>query len=755
MSENKAMEPENAVVVNQTMTPAAADPVEVKNPNASTGPKEVTQLISEKNSQISNGSKKPYPKSVFFIVGNEFCERFSYYGMRAILVFYLTDWLQFDRDVATVIYHSFVVLCYLMPIVGAILADGYLNKYRTILYLSLVYACGNIIMTFTSFPPPFWVGPVIGLVLIGVGTGGIKPCVSAFGGDQFSADQERQRSQFFSIFYFAINLGSFLSMIITPLIRENTSCFNSSCYPIAFGIPAILMIVALGLFFFGRNMYRIYPPTGSVVKNFFCCIGRALRNRCRSKSESKEHWLDYADDHYDAEFIHDVRCVLRTFVLFIPLPVFWALFDQQGSRWTLQSIMLDREIGGFYIPPDQIQAINPILILLFIPIFEIVIYPILDKCRIPNRPLQRMVSGMTFAALAFVIAGCLQLKIDNSLYFAKPSGGESSVDFVNVSPCPLNVTSSWNTNAVLNSKMQTEKSIVESTNHTLRIFSPSNDASCQMSDKALQNVELVSEKGYHIITARRHGRLASKLFEHPLERPPTGGSLVGLFFAGDFAPPPNRLILTHVSSLKVYDYQFQDFDVTPYELIPPGSYHVNIEYTGNSASSIQLDDFDCHDGAIYTLALYLNEKSGKPEIHQLLECPPTSVSIWLQLPQYIVITVGEVLFAVTGLSFTYSQAPESMKSVVQAGWLLTTAFGNLIDVFVAGVVRLSNQAVEFFFFAILMGLTTVIFAVMAYFYKYVDESSYDLDSQTDDTQDLTSSAAPVAVDPVRKDKENT
>lgn len=719
-----------------------------KTPAAGSG--EATQLLTNGNSLISNASEKPFPKSIFFIVGNEFCERFSYFGMRAILILYLIDWLKFDKDLATVIFHCFIILCYFMPLFGAILADGYLNKYRTILYLSLVYASGNVIMTFTAFPPPFWIGPLIGLFLISVGTGGIKPCVNAFGGDQFSADQGKQRSQFFSVFYFTINLGSFFSIILTPLIRENTHCFNSSCYPIAFAVPAILMIISLSLFFFGRNTYRIYPPTGSVIKDFFCCIGRALRNQCKLKSDSKEHWLDYADDHYSAEFIFDVRCVLKIFVLFIPLPVFWALFDQQGSRWTLQSIMLDRKVAnGWHILPDQIQAINPVLILIFIPIFDFVVYPALDKCRIPNRPLQRMVCGMFFAAVAFVVAGFLQVTIERSLFFAKPSVSESSIDVINLSPCSLNMTTSWNANSVLDSKMQTEKIIVDSVNHSLFIIPSPGDVSCPLSfaSSTWQNIELTSEGGYHLFILRHLDHLDSKLVKHPLERPVTGGSLVGVFFAEDFVTQPKFLTLQHASSLDYYYFQLEDFDVTSYELIPPGSYHVTVMY--NSTLSIDLDDFDCLDGAIYTLVMYLFD--GKPEnpvIHALLECPPTSVSIWLQLPQYVLLTIGEVLFSVTGLSFSYSQAPESMKSVTQAGWLLTTAFGNLIDVFVAGV-KMSSQAVEFFFFAILMGITTVIFATMTYFYKYVDAGHSDLDLQTDDNQELMSSAAPSAVDPIR------
>ena len=89
---------------------------------------------------------------------------------------------------------------------------------------------------------------MIGLLVIAVGTGGIKPCVSAFGGDQFvRPQQDRQLEQFFSIFYFAINVGSLISTFLTPILREDVKCFGQQfCFPLAFGVPAILMIVAVG-----------------------------------------------------------------------------------------------------------------------------------------------------------------------------------------------------------------------------------------------------------------------------------------------------------------------------------------------------------------------------------------------------------------------------------------------------------------------------------------------------------------------------
>ena len=183
---------------------------------------------------VSDSATMAWEVIVFkFSYWNRNYETHFLYLFVAILVLYLTDWLSFSEDNATAIYHTFVFLCYFTPIFGAILADGFIGRYkyasshtklclivhddmlfcfRTILYLSIVYALGSIVLSLTAFPPPFrfvcdnilrWtynmrnsffyylfrVGPMIGLLLISVGTGGIKPCVSSFGGDQFASHQ--------------------------------------------------------------------------------------------------------------------------------------------------------------------------------------------------------------------------------------------------------------------------------------------------------------------------------------------------------------------------------------------------------------------------------------------------------------------------------------------------------------------------------------------------------------------------------------
>jgi hypothetical protein len=169
-----------------------------------------------------------YPPGIAYIIGNEGCERFSYYGMRAILYVYVValymelrgmDAVAADKG-ATATFHLFGAAVYALPIIGAVVADRLLGKYRTILWLSLVYCLGHLALA--VFENPTWqrevfgqvfVDPVqglyIGLGLIAVGSGGIKPCVSAHVGDQFGRgnwhklEQDLQRL----LFHHQLRLG--------------------------------------------------------------------------------------------------------------------------------------------------------------------------------------------------------------------------------------------------------------------------------------------------------------------------------------------------------------------------------------------------------------------------------------------------------------------------------------------------------------------------------------------------------------------
>lgn len=200
---------------------------------------------------MSKKEKLKYPKSVFFIVSNEFCERFSFYGMRTVLTLYLGNTLNYDDSTSTVIYHVFTMFVYFFPLLGAILADSLLGKFRTIFYVSIIYALGQFLLALSAVPSigiPAREIALLGLFLIALGSGGIKPCVAAFGGDQFILPQQQQQlSNFFSVFYFSINSGSLISSFLTPILRSNVTCFgDKTCYSLSFLVPAVLMSISIG-----------------------------------------------------------------------------------------------------------------------------------------------------------------------------------------------------------------------------------------------------------------------------------------------------------------------------------------------------------------------------------------------------------------------------------------------------------------------------------------------------------------------------
>ncbi|XP_076316744.1 solute carrier family 15 member 1-like [Tachypleus tridentatus] len=682
--------------------------------------------------------KPKYPKAVFFIIGNEFCERFSYYGMKAVLTLYLTTILLYDDDMATMIYHVFSMACYFTPVFGAMLADSLLGKFKTILYISILYASGNIILALASIPNflPMAAISMIGLFTVAAGTGGIKPCVSAFGGDQFGPGQERDLQRFFSLFYFSINAGSLLSTFLTPILRADVTCFgDNTCYPLAFGVPAVLMVVALILFIVGRSMYNIVPPQGNIVIKVIKCIFHALRRRNKAIRDGirKDHWLNYADDKYGTKLIEDVKAVLYVLRLYLPLPVFWALFDQQGSRWTLQATRMNGEVGGFLLKPDQMQVINPLLIIAFIPLFEYVIYPLLAKCNLLIRPLQRITFGGFLTATAFVIAGFLQIKIESTLPVL-PSSGLSQVALINAAPCPLNIKSDFLETKLAVNQMYIIKDLKSDVPHNLT-FTPA-PGECDIEFEPVRNVlQTLSKDVQAMMVTSDLSKLLIHQVSDTLKKPDKGEVNVRIFY--NFLSSVETNNTFQLSGPKDYEIPIQKVDTldntsvttvgsTEYTRVLPGVYSLHLPNSSSSGYSVKLPDFEVKMGGGYIFTIAPNHKSElSTKLHTVVE--PNDVSMFLQFPQYLIITTGEIMFSITGLEFSYSQAPSSMKSVLQAAWLLTVAFGNLIVVVIAKLSLFNKQSLEFFMFSGLMAIDMLIFAVMAYYYKYVNQPQEILD----------------------------
>jgi POT family proton-dependent oligopeptide transporter len=221
--------------------------------------------------------RKGWPPGIPYIIGNEACERFSYYGMRAILQVHLTAlfaaaYAEANAErAATQVVHLFFAGVYAFPMIGALVADRWAGKYRTILYLSLVYCAGNAVLAL--YEGQLW-GMYLGLTLIAIGSGGIKPCVSANVGDQFGRSNQHLLRSVYQIFYFSINFGSFFATILIPLMRNYSGAWVKSWFPgtfdhfddirlgtsLAFALPGVLMFLATLIFWMGRRQFVHVPP---------------------------------------------------------------------------------------------------------------------------------------------------------------------------------------------------------------------------------------------------------------------------------------------------------------------------------------------------------------------------------------------------------------------------------------------------------------------------------------------------------------
>ena len=360
--------------------------------------------------------KSRFPKAVPFIIGNEAAERFSFYGMRSILTLFLVK--QFFNPTGNVamsqqadahankLNHLFVMVAYALPFVGGMVADWFTGKYKLILYISMVYCLGHLLLSMFDASLS---GFEIGLLVVGIGAGGIKSCVSANVGDQFDASNQDLLSKVYGWFYFSINAGSMISTVAIPWTYDN---FGPKW---AFGIPGLLMALATVIFFSGRKRYVKVPPQGVNRNNLIFITFYALTHMGQRKPG--ESLLDVAKGPYNPEKVEGMKAVYRVIAVFFFALAFWAVWDQCLSEWVLYADKMDRVINlgftKFTVLAGQVSTVNTVFLLLFIPLFNYWIYPSLDKMGLKTTPLRRLGAGLILTALSFVVIGLIHISIDN------------------------------------------------------------------------------------------------------------------------------------------------------------------------------------------------------------------------------------------------------------------------------------------------------------------------------------------------------
>ncbi|XP_021760409.1 protein NRT1/ PTR FAMILY 5.10-like [Chenopodium quinoa] len=398
-------------------------------------------------------------RSASFIIGVEVAERIAYYGITSNLISYLTGPLGQSTSTAAANVNAWSGFGSLFPVIGAIIADSFLGRYRTIVVASFIYILGLGLLTLSAVLPfnseansmktrtgmlsdsvPFQtISIFFSLYLVAIGQSGHKPCVQAFGADQFDGQdpqESKAKSSFFNWWYLGMCLGPLLVISVLNYIQDNVG------WGLGFGIPCIIMTIALVIFLLGSQTYRYV--ISSEERSAFVRIGRIFATAARnwrikqsaidveeevqgffpSQGSEQFRFLDKAlvatsssDEDGKAcckSEVEEAKAVLRLFPVWATSIVYAIVFSQSSTFFTKQGLTMDRSLGSsFSVPPASLQSFISLSVVLFIPIYDRIIVPIARAYT--GKPagitmLQRIGTGMFISAVSMVIAAVVERK---------------------------------------------------------------------------------------------------------------------------------------------------------------------------------------------------------------------------------------------------------------------------------------------------------------------------------------------------------
>jgi POT family proton-dependent oligopeptide transporter len=321
-----------------------------------------------------------HPKGLFLLFATEMWERFSYYGMRALLVLSLVAGVEsanpgfgWSQAEALKLYGLFTGFVYFTPLIGGWLADNYLGQRKSVIIGGLVMAAGQF--TLASAIPGNLSLFYVGLVLLVIGNGFFKPNISTMVGDLY-AEGDARRDAAFTIFYMGINTGAFLAPLVCSTLGEDPAMGWRYGYMCA-GIGMILSVI-IQLAFARRYLDQI-----GVVP---------AAHRARAKAGGKKEPLTH-------EELDRLRVI---FMLFVFVVLFWAAFEQAGGLMNLYAAdKTDRMVGAFEVPAGWFQSLNPLFIVLLAPLFSMAWQRLGAQGRNPPTP-NKMVYGLILTGIGFL-----------------------------------------------------------------------------------------------------------------------------------------------------------------------------------------------------------------------------------------------------------------------------------------------------------------------------------------------------------------
>ncbi|KAL2479516.1 Protein NRT1/PTR FAMILY 8.1 [Abeliophyllum distichum] len=404
-------------------------------------------------------------KACPYILGNECCERLAYYGINTNLVNYLKFQMNESNVVAVTNVTNWSGTCYVTPLLGAFLADAYIGRYWTIATFSIIYVFGMTLLTLSAsvhglkpfcdeknvcHPTGLQTGIFfLGLYLIALGTGGIKPCVSSFGADQFDdsdEDEKKNKSSFFNWFYFSINIGALVASTVLVWIQTNVG------WGWGFGIPAVAMAIAVVSFFSGTRLYRNQRPGGSPLTRIGQVLVASFRKIGVQVPRDKSLLYEIAEEKsavqgsrkldHTKQFsffdkaavetqsdrikgsidawrlctvtqVEELKSIIRLLPIWATGIIFSTVYSQMGTLFVLQGNTMDLHMGkSFEIPSASLSLFDTISVIFWVPLYDFLIVPLAHKFTGNKNgftQLQRIAIGLVISIFAMLAAGTLEM----------------------------------------------------------------------------------------------------------------------------------------------------------------------------------------------------------------------------------------------------------------------------------------------------------------------------------------------------------
>ncbi len=636
-----------------------------------------------------------HPIGFWFFFWGEFAERCCYYGMRAILLLYMVQILKFDDSHANRVLSYFIAACYLLPLVGGYVADNFIGKYRTIVYFSIPYIIGQGLLAISALHNETCL--FISLGLLAMGSGVIKPNISTLMGltyDQKRPGRHRLRSDAFAMFYGAINIGAALSSFSVPAVATYFGR-DSQAYAIAFMIPTGLMILAFIVFAAGKPFYAVEKI--SPVK--------------LTPEQRRQRWT----------------VLSRLFGLFLVVTVFWTIFDQSPTTWTLFARdYLHLELFGMTLSPDQLQTVNPILIVLLLPPMTM-LWHFLANIGLQLRPTSKMLVGfvLTFVAMAIVT-------------WAGFRGSE-----VAKRGAPAALAAAEQTASELAKLSQAVEQQAEATPRASAMAAAglaadevvrSAAAAVQLAAQLVASGQQAAGNQAKQVAAKQATGKEGTGKEPAENKQQLAGALEGASKSGNssattsnpaemfqrYAAAANAAAARTQARVREAQEAARKERQSAAKAVPGKSSNSANRVAAaaaaieKAAGAVDRPEVASLHTAIAVLAaadavvlaaeamveespeqLALLDSTQRDQLRQLAEQTKSAaaqgrLSVWWQIIPYIVITTAEICISVVGLELAFTAAPAAMKSFVTACWLLTVFFANILN---AQVTPLYNVAV--------------------------------------------------------------